>query len=480
MPQRSPALSQPPRRRWKWAAIIVAAALPLLVLALWVAVHRVSWMGPFVANSLRAIVGTQNVARLEDFVYGIEDRYNRLLRKGERPEARWTVPVVRGPLPPPLGPQPEREARVKRLSPFRPKPVGPVHASWSAPGDGEWVAIVDPRFASADPYMYKTLLHPDRGRSWAELFVVAVDLRRVSLHAVPGYRQPRPNVKPEPKLNRPGLIPADQQDRLLAAFNGGFMTEHGQYGMMVDGVTLVAPRDRACTIAKYQDGSLRIAQWLNIKDTLPQMVWYRQTPSCMYENNKLHSVLRWTDSPAWGATVDGDTVIRRSAIGLNAARDILYVSISNHTTAQVIAAGMHHAGATDIAQLDVNWSYPKFVTFRSPEPGAPLEAVALASGFEYSTSEYIRDAERRDFFYLTVAEPNTTAGNFQKARPPSSVSGEVSRGGPRWAGELRSSESGDPERSVRGVREQPKRSETQPEAEIGGRPHGKDSGSSRN
>ena len=83
---------------------------------------------------------------------------------------------------------------------------------------------------------------------------------------------------------------------------------------------------------------------------------------------------------------------------------MLYVSISNATTAQVIAAGMHHAGATDIAQLDVNWSYPKFVTFVSPEPGAPLEAVALASGFEFSKGEYIRDRQRRDFFYLTVTD----------------------------------------------------------------------------
>jgi hypothetical protein len=73
---------------------------------------------------------------------------------------------------------------------------------------------------------------------------------------------------------------------------------------------------------------------------------------------------------------------------------------------------------------------------------------------------------------------STTAGNFQKARPPSSVSGEVSRDYPRWAAELRSSESGDPERSVRAGREHPKRSETRPEAEIGGRPRNKDSGSS--
>jgi hypothetical protein len=74
------------------------------------------------------------------------------------------------------------------------------------------------------------------------------------------------------------------------------------------------------------------------------------------------------------------------------------VSITNHSTARVLADGMHHAGAVDVAQLDVNWSYPKFVTFEPGDGGR--KAVALAEGFEYSPDEYIRKKQRRDFFYL--------------------------------------------------------------------------------
>jgi hypothetical protein len=98
--------------------------------------------------------------------------------------------------------------------------------------------------------------------------------------------------------------------------------------------------------------------------------------------------------------LDGDTVIRRSAIGLNRARDVLFVSITNHTTARALADGMHHCGAIDVAQLDVNWSYPKFVTFEPSGAGPQRNAVALADGFEYSPDEYIRKKQRRDFFYL--------------------------------------------------------------------------------
>jgi hypothetical protein len=53
-----------------------------------------------------------------------------------------------------------------------------------------------------------------------------------------------------------------------------------------------------------------------------------------------------------------------------------------------------------VAQLDVNWSYPKFVTFEATGGGSQRNAVALADGFEYSPDEYIRKKQRRDFFYL--------------------------------------------------------------------------------
>src|SRR5262245_14548070 len=59
----------------------------LRFLCVWYAVHHFDWAGPVVANSLRALFGDDNVARLEDFVYGAEDRVNRLLKKNEPPKA---------------------------------------------------------------------------------------------------------------------------------------------------------------------------------------------------------------------------------------------------------------------------------------------------------------------------------------------------------------------------------------------------------
>ena len=104
------------------------------------------------------------------------------------------------------------------------------------------------------------------------------------------------------------------------------------------------------------------------------MLWYRQAPECMVQGNKIHPGILWKAGiKKWGATLDGETVIRRSAIGINAARDILYVSITNHTNARVLADGMRHAGADQVAQLDVNWSYPKFVLFEAEAAGRPAQ-----------------------------------------------------------------------------------------------------------
>ena len=99
---------------------------------------------------------------------------------------------------------------------------------FSAPGDGEWVPLVDKRHPEDPPRLLKTLIHPDKSRGWAELFVVAVDLRRVRVEMMAGYQEPRTEKKEAEGYQRPSKIPESDWDLLLGAFNGGFMAEHGR------------------------------------------------------------------------------------------------------------------------------------------------------------------------------------------------------------------------------------------------------------
>ncbi len=380
-----------------------AVAIPILVVGLWIAVHTFPDLGPAIADGLRSIVGAKRVSRLEDFVYGVEDRFNRWWRADEAPRSYWTIPSsVASSGRPVLVTSGVQAAETTRLPAFAPVAVGPLHKRLAAPGDGVWVPVIDPARPQADAVMHKTLLHPDPKRPWAELFLLAIDLRAVDLHAMAGSAEPKATTTEGRAYPRTGMIPAKHFKPLVAAFNGGFKMTHGRWGMHIDGVTLLSARKHGCTLIKHRDGALQIHPYMAKAEDVALLegaLWWRQTPPCMFSEGKRHGGLWDPESKNWGAALGGDTIIRRSAIGLDAARKTLFVGVSNHTAAHVIANGMHHGGASDVAQLDVNWSFPKIVIFKRDSVGTPA-GEPLFAGFKVSDGEYVLEASRRDFFYL--------------------------------------------------------------------------------
>lgn len=404
------------KRRCQRGLLVVLVGGPVASLLLWFAVHRVPWLGPALADGLRSVIGTDAVSRLQDLVYGLEDRWKRFWREGEQPKAYWEVPsssveassVPGGPRggggPSAVGDAGgsggSTSGRAPQLAPFSLPAVGPMFETLAAKGDGSWVPVADPHRPAAPTVMYKTLLHPDRKRPWAELFVVAFDLRRLELHVVPGRDEPRALLPEARSVERPGVVPTAVRSALVAAFNGGFKTEHGRWGMAMADVTFVPPRKHGCTVVRYRDRSLVIEPWHAIEHRRDEMLWWRQTPPCMYDDGTRHGGLWDPDAKGWGATLEGGTVIRRSAIGLPQAKGVLYVAVSNDTNARAIADGMHHVGCVDVAQLDVNWSYPKIVVF-PPGPDGQRQTESLFEGFETDEGEYLREPSPRDFFYVT-------------------------------------------------------------------------------
>lgn len=379
----------PARRRAKRALIAGAIALPILGVVLWGLVHQVEWLGPSIANGLRRVIGTESVGKLEEWAYGVDDRLQRLSRGSQTSVQRWEVPETA------TVPK-QADAGAPR---FSPRSVGPVFARPSAPGDGAWVPVELHGVPSGEPLLYKTLLHPDKNRPWAEAFVVAIDASRTEVWATPGTQDPEATAPAARHAPRPALVPEDKRGRLVAVFNGGFKTEHGGYGMKADGVTFIPPRADLCTFAGLEDGTLRVEPWKKLADLEPRMRWLRQTPRCMVEQGKLHPGLLDPEVKSWGAMLGGDVVIRRSAVGLSADRKTLFVSVTNYTTPHALGLALQHVGAVNVAQLDINWSYPRFVVF---EPGSSgeLRAVSLFEGFEFKADLYTRRAALKDFFYV--------------------------------------------------------------------------------
>lgn len=393
------------------AALLGAASLVLIVLAVRVAVHQLPWFGPWLADALRSVVGVPAVTWLEELSADIEDTSQRLFREHSKPRSlEQAQPGLDQ-----AGPEVARAgsavppAAESAEPAFHPRDVGPLHPQLAAKSDGEWRAVVDPARPEDPALLFATLIHPDRLRPWAEVFVVAADLSMLRLHAVAGTVEPEAMTAEGRAHQRRGLIPREQHGRLLAAFNGGFMTKHGHHGMHVGGVTLVPPQARLCTVLGLSD-AVRVGSWRSLAGEAQraeregQLLFWRQAAPCLFEGGVINPLLRDENVRNWGATIDGKVVIRRSAVGLDSSRGVLFVGVSNDTTATAIANAMHHAGASDVAQLDVNWSYPKFLLFPVDAAGE-RHAKGLFEGFVFRDDEYVRRPATRDFFYLVRRAP---------------------------------------------------------------------------
>jgi len=367
---------------------------------LWIAVHTIPGFGPWFANTLRSVLGNRAVAWLQDTAYGVEDWVNQKTRSDDAPVSMLNIPSeIPSAEPAPTG----SVDAPKGPPPFKLKELGPVHESLKLKGDGVWFPLKDPRKPNDRVRMLQTQLHPDKNRSWSVAAVVAVDLATAELHLMAGRFEPESKTKEAKEYKRLAVVPEEDRDRLMAAFNGGYKSTHGHYGMKIDGVTLVPPRGLCCAVAKYKDGSLAIRSWDKVSDTVPDMHWFRQNPICMYDEGKPHPALAMKKL-GWGASsVSGTTVIRRSALGLNKERTVLYVGIGDFTTGQTIAQAMVHAGSHYVVQLDVNFSFPKFLLYEDAG-GGKLKAIPLTENFEYEEDQYVGTRSHRDFFYITRRE----------------------------------------------------------------------------
>lgn len=376
------------------------------------AVHHVPQAGPMVANSLRAVVGIAAVARLEELVAAAEDHVMRLLWRGEPSRSLQEVSES---FPPselhasePSAPSPPL-ATPPAPSVFTPPPILPPYPEVAAEGDGLWLPVPDPERPAAPALMYKTLIHPDRERRWSELLLVAMPSSAIRLVPVPGTAEPSSDNPQAHQLRQRGLIPANRKGELLAAFNGGFRAEHGQHGMLVDGVLLLPPRPDMCTIAGYVDGTLQIGTYSRLVAQAQKPLWFRQTPRCMVERGALHAWLRDTNSRGWGSALEGETVIRRSALALSQDGEVLYMALTNFTTARALALGMQAAGGWNVAQLDINQSFPKFLLFPRDAQGV-RHASSLFAGFLFEPDEMLDEPAERDFFYVVRRPGNEAVG----------------------------------------------------------------------
>jgi hypothetical protein len=392
----------------RWFRNLSIAGL-LSAIVLWILIQTNPRFGPWLADTVRSVVGPSAVAWAEDVAYGAQDKVNGWRYKGSAPKTFWDESAQAQSgldagafITPDAGSVSDAGDAGGATSNFPPANFAPPFPGISTRGEGLWIPMVDDIEPGA-PVFAKTLVHPDEKRPYSAVAVVAMDLSQVELHLMAGTDEPAGEAK---RSERPGKIPENDHDALLAVFNGGWQAVHGHFGMMVDGLSILPPKEKSCTIALLKPPAdpvpaafvpIVIAPWTDLA-ARTDIASFRQTPPCLRTQGSHNELLKDT-SKNWGAAVDGATVIRRSALGIDAQRKLLFYGVGDSLSALTIAEAMGYAGAKDAAELDVNWAFPRFLTYVHDKKPPTVKETLIPSQFK--PHEYVGSPWYRDFFYVT-------------------------------------------------------------------------------
>ncbi len=284
-------------------------------------------------------------------------------------------------------------------TPIRWPPL-PVPALGRLEGEGEWT----PYFSNTqgETVAYRTFLQPDPDRPYAIAAIVAADLDKIRLRYVLGFEEPF--FKNEVDVERTGIIPkADKQPGiLLAAFNGGFLTRHGIFGVVVDGKILVPMIDGLGTLAIYPDGRVQIGVWGGDITSLEGISTIRQNGPIVIRGGEINPQAFEDSLELWGASLGGDMTTWRSAVGVSADGRTLYYVAGWSLNMPALAHALKTAGAYSAIQLDINHFWVLFARFVFEPDG--LNAIPLLDEMKENVDRYLY-ACSRDYFYLASKTP---------------------------------------------------------------------------
>jgi len=274
-----------------------------------------------------------------------------------------------------------------------PPTITPPSARSAEPGDGVWKRLGDA--GTSGSWLFTTTIHPHPASRFITLTLVALDLTALRLGFMPGLEDVGKRQVPFAA----GLVPADEQAKVVAAFNGGFMLRHGRWGMQLGETTLQAQRDPGCSIAIDANGAVQIRSWPELAPGAAKFVAIRQTPPCLVENGALHPWLSKGNDKPWAGNTAGVVTRRRSALGLDRDGKWLYYAVGLETPARLLAEGLKAAGVEHAAELDINWNWTRFLVFDRNAGGALRVSRSLVE-VDHSPRVYVERASERDFFYV--------------------------------------------------------------------------------
>ena len=369
-----------------------------------------------IADVLRQTIGNEAVANLETTMFTVQDNVRKLEYQvtGKKAASPWSLtpvptqvvkvtPTLPATTPNPSQPQPTPVAKSN---------LNLIGVSWPPPNitnrigmledEGIWTPYIYD--SSGRVAAYRTFLQPDKDRAYVVTAVVVFNLNVTRLGYVIGTKEPASAVN----LFRSGSIPNNDRQAgvLLAAFNGGFQAQHGQFGVMYDGNIVLSGREGMGTLLLYKDGRVNLAPWdKKFYDTTEIRSW-RQNGPLLVQNGEINPDTNTTDKiksvDYWGATVDGNAVTWRSGIGLSANKQFLYYVAGPGLTVPTLANVLKSAGAKEAMQLDINPYWVQFVSVSAVN--RHLKTNPLWPDMSNYQERYL-GSHTSDYFYVVSHNP---------------------------------------------------------------------------
>ena len=208
------------------------------------------------------------------------------------------------------------------------------------------------------------------------------------------------------------VVTGAERKRLLAAFNGGFKLSAGVGGYMQEGHVTSPLRRGFASLVIDRSGQASIGVWGSGMPAPREAVYsVRQNLRPLILNGRpTAAAADWT---LWGATLGGGAYVARSAIGQDAAGDLIYAASMSVVPADLASVLASH-GVRIAMELDIN---PEWVQLDATgKPGGGLTAEVAG---QYRPADQYLVGWTRDFFTVLAApaSPLAAAPKLARFRP---------------------------------------------------------------
>ena len=374
-----------------WLRGLTIALVVVLVPVGWSYGHALSVPGnggPGVASVewIRAHGGGWFVAGVENWWYG-----HHPPPKGGAPPPGLIHPGATRPAVGRTGSTAQAPSTTARQAPHLPPParITPI-VSPPLPGEGVWHPAG--RRVAGLPAVYTADLRPDPVHTSLVTGVAWMDPKLLTAKMFAGSEQPGGGPWPYAAPIATSLRPS-----LVAAFNSGFKMSNSHGGYYAYGKLAQPLVNGAASLVIYKNGTVNVGAWGTQVHMGPQVAAVRQNLSLIVDHGQEVPGLGSGNFQQWGATVDNQVLVWRSAVGVTANGALVYAA-GNGLSVSSLANVMVHAGAVLAMEMDINYDWTDFFTFNPPpgQPASPANGTDLLSDMHNPPSRYFH-SETRDF-----------------------------------------------------------------------------------